>query len=117
MRSTVLLTTPLAVLVGLERPAALFALLLLAAFVAAVARVGLWLLDDVVAGDRDAHTARAGLGAFAAGTTFGACALLFGPLSALLVVPATLLVALWFRPGRGSSILPMPPVERPAGER
>ncbi len=97
------LTTPAVVLIGLVRPAALIVLVLLGAFVAAVARVGLWLLDDLVEGSPDGHALRAGAGAFVAAVAVATGLLVLGPASVpVLAVASVVVTVLLVRPVRSA---------------
>lgn len=99
-----LLLTPAALVIGLVRPPALFALILLTVFAAAVARAGLWLLGEQDATTADAQALRVGAGVFAGSVAVAAILLALGPASVpvltVLVVVASAGVATRLRPGR-----------------
>jgi hypothetical protein len=99
-----LLLAPAALVVGLARPAALLALLLLTVFAAAVTRFGMWLLGGEDPRASDARAARTGAVVFTASVTVAAILLLLGPASvpvlAVLAVATAAGVAVRMRPGR-----------------
>ena len=99
-----LLLAPAALVVGLVRPPALLAMLLLAVFATAVARVGLWLLADRGPRESDAQAVRVGAGVFATSVAVAAILLALGPASVpvltVLAVVAAAGVATRIRPAR-----------------
>lgn len=102
MAPAALVMAPAALVIGLARPAALLALLLLTVFAAAVARVGLWLLGDRDADAADVQALRVGAGVFAGSVTTAAILLALGPASvpvvAVLAVVGAAAVAIRLRP-------------------
>lgn len=96
--------TPAALVIGLVRPPALLVLILLSVFAAAVARVGLWLLDDRGPDASDAQALRVGAGVFAGSVAVAALLLALGPASVpvlgVLAVVAAAGVATRLRPAR-----------------
>lgn len=95
---------PAALVIGLVRPAALLALVLLTVFAAAVARAGLWLVGDQDATTSDVLALRVGADVFAGSVAVAAILLALGPASvpvlAVLAVAAAARVGSRLRPGR-----------------
>jgi hypothetical protein len=95
---------PAALVIGLVRPAALLAIVLLAVFAAAVARAGLWLVGDQDATASDTLALRVGADVFAGAVAVAAILLALGPASvpvlAVLAVAAAAGVGSRLRPGR-----------------
>ncbi|MDQ4117928.1 MAG: hypothetical protein M3235_13325 [Actinomycetota bacterium] len=84
---------PAALVIGLVRPAALLALVLLAVFAGGVARVGLWLVGDRDAGASDFQAVRVGAGVFAGSVAVAAIVLALGPASVAVVAVLAVVVA------------------------
>jgi hypothetical protein len=98
------LLSPAVVVIGLVRPQALLALVLLSAFAAAVARTGLWLLGERTAVAPELLALRVGFGVFAASVVVAVLLLLLGPASvpvlAFLAVAAAAVAATRIHPAR-----------------
>ncbi|TCK27767.1 hypothetical protein EV378_3645 [Pseudonocardia endophytica] len=97
--------TPAALVIGLVRPAALLALLLLTVFAAAVARLGLWLLGSEDPRGSDVQAVGAAAVVFTAAVTVAAILLVLGPAS----VPVLAVLAVATAAGVAVRLRPVPP--------